>query len=132
MKLFVLTAFVIFGFINNSKQQSSSRVFRGEGCDQNKLFLNRYKSQIESISPDIRKIINYVIGPKDAGETYESLSYFVDKFGSRLTGTQNLENSIDFMLGWLKKEGHNNVHGENVTVPKWVSFFIGFKKFVTK
>ena len=102
---------------------SEQKVFRGEGCDQNELFLNKFKPQIKSIAPDVRRIVSYVTSPQEAGTTYESLSYFVDKFGPRLTGTQNLENAIDFMQVWLKKEGHENVHGENVTVPVWVSAF---------
>ena len=52
---------------------------------------------------DINKIINHIVSQKP-GQTYQQLSYFVDKFGPRMTGTQNLEDSIDFMLKWLQKE----------------------------
>lgn len=102
-------------------QRSAPVVFHGEGCEGDAPFQAHFKSQVKTIAPDIGRIIEYIRGAKEAGTTYESLAYFVDKFGSRLTGTANLEASIDFMLGWLKKEGHENVHGENVSVPIWVS-----------
>ena len=34
-------------------------------------------------------------------------------------GTQNLENSIDYMLDSLKVDGLDNVHGEEVNVTRW-------------
>ena len=37
-----------------------------------------------------------------------------------ITGTQNLENSIDYMLAQLNKDGLDNVHGEEVYVTRWV------------
>ena len=37
-----------------------------------------------------------------------------------LTGTQNLENAIDYMLGALEKDGLDNVHGEEVNVTHWL------------
>lgn len=109
-------------FLLSVHRFEAKTIFRGESCELDELFQNRYRSQIvKTIAPDVRRIIDYVISQKESGATYESLSYFVDKFGSRLAGTQNLENSIDYMLDWLKRDGHENVHGENVTVPRWVS-----------
>ena len=35
------------------------------------------------------------------------------------TGTQNLENSIDYMLEYLRKDGLDNVHGEEANVTRW-------------
>lgn len=52
--------------------------------------------------------------------TYRELSRFVDKFGHRLTGTKALEESINYMVDVLKKETHDNVYTEDVTVPTWV------------
>ena len=37
-----------------------------------------------------------------------------------MTGTQNLENSIDYMLHVLTKDGLDNVHGEEVNVTRWL------------
>lgn len=66
------------------------------------------------------QIIDYTVNGKGQNQTYNTLAEFVDKFGSRLAGSQNLENSIDYMLDVLKKEGLDNVHGEPVTIPHWV------------
>ena len=65
-------------------------------------------------------IINFTVKGKGQNQTYNRLADFVDKFGSRLTGSQNLENAIDYMLNALSKDGLENVHGEKVTVPHWV------------
>ena len=37
-----------------------------------------------------------------------------------VAGTQNLENSIDYMLGVLKDDGLDNVHGEAANVTHWL------------
>lgn len=48
-----------------------------------------------------------------------SLAELTDKFGGRMSGTQNLENAIDWMVATLKGAGLDNVHTENATVPHW-------------
>ncbi|KAF4520825.1 hypothetical protein B566_EDAN007120 [Ephemera danica] len=78
------------------------------------------KKEIESYKPIANKLIKFITEGKFKGKTWDKLSQFVDKFGSRVAGSQNLENSIDFMLHTLKKEGLENVHGESAPVPHWV------------
>lgn len=96
-------------------------VFNSAGCRHDTLYQQRFRPQIEAISHDVGRILNYVMADdRERGATYEQLSYFVDKFGPRFTGTPELEQSIDFMLNWLRKEHHQNVHAENVTVPQWI------------
>lgn len=51
---------------------------------------------------------------------YARLGELVDRFGPRLSGTPNLERAIDWVLGEMKKDGLENVHGEPVRVPHWV------------
>src|SRR6185295_3300877 len=51
---------------------------------------------------------------------WERLTYFCDHFPQRLSGSTNLERGIDWMLKELRKDGFENVHGEEVTVPHWV------------
>lgn len=97
------------------------KVFNGDSCQLNHLYQSRFKSQVDAVAGDIRKVLEHVMSAQQSGSTYEQLAYFVDKFGPRFTGTPNLESAIDFMLTWLKKEGHENVHAENVSVPVWVS-----------
>jgi carboxypeptidase Q len=51
---------------------------------------------------------------------YARLQYMCDTFGSRLSGSQNLERAIDWLLQTMKTDGHENVRGEDVKVPAWV------------
>lgn len=51
---------------------------------------------------------------------YERLAYLCDTFGSRLSGSQNLENAIDWILEEMERDGLENVRGEPVMVPHWV------------
>lgn len=53
------------------------------------------------------------------GKTYSDLGIFVDKFGSRLSGSEALERSIDFMVKEMEKSGLTNTHTEDAPVPKW-------------
>ena len=49
-----------------------------------------------------------------------SLSELVDTFGSRIVGSDRLENAIDYVIEKMQKDGLENVHTENETVPHWV------------
>lgn len=60
-----------------------------------------------------------VIRSWDSNFCIHSLAEFIDKFGSRMTGSQSLENAIDYMVDKLAEVGLENVHTENATVPHW-------------
>ena len=51
---------------------------------------------------------------------WNRLAQLTDTFGNRLSGSQALENTIDWVLAEMKKDGLDNVHGEAVKVPHWV------------
>jgi carboxypeptidase Q len=51
---------------------------------------------------------------------YDRLATFTDRFGNRLSGSQSLEQAIDWILGQMKSDGLANVRGEPVMVPHWV------------
>lgn len=51
---------------------------------------------------------------------FERLTELCDTFGPRFSGSENLEKSIDWILEEMKVDGLENVHGEDVMVPKWV------------
>lgn len=51
---------------------------------------------------------------------WQRLATLCDTFGSRFTGSTNLEGALDWILGQLNQDGFSNVHGEPVTVPHWV------------
>jgi carboxypeptidase Q len=51
---------------------------------------------------------------------HRRLSTLADKFGSRFSGSQSLEQAIDWIMAEMKKDGFENVHGEPVMVTHWV------------
>jgi len=51
---------------------------------------------------------------------YKRLQHLCDTFGHRFSGSESLERAIDWMLAELKKDGFENVRGEETLVPRWV------------
>ena len=51
---------------------------------------------------------------------WEQLAYMCDTYGPRLSGSEGLEKSLDFMYEQMKKDGLQNVKKEEVIVPKWI------------
>ena len=51
---------------------------------------------------------------------FQRLAYLCDTFGPRFSGSTNLDLAIDWILAEMKKDGLQNVRGEEVTVPHWV------------
>ena len=51
---------------------------------------------------------------------FNRLSYLCDMFGPRLSGSKNLEKSIDWVIKEMKNDGLSNVKGERVKVPTWI------------
>ncbi|XP_057665024.1 carboxypeptidase Q-like [Diorhabda carinulata] len=76
--------------------------------------------EIQSYRPTVNRIIDSVTKGKHKGKVYNELVDFVDKFGARVSGTKNLEDSIDYLIELMKNNGINNIRGENVTVPHWI------------
>ncbi|EZA49732.1 Plasma glutamate carboxypeptidase [Ooceraea biroi] len=81
---------------------------------------NTLIEEIDSYAPLVQRIINETLEGSFKGTTWQDLATFVDKFGPRFTGTQVLEDSIDYVLNKSVSLGLENVHGETVTVPRWV------------
>lgn len=77
------------------------------------------RAEIQTYAPIVQKIFKYVVDGGYKNVTYDSLADFTDRFGSRLAGTRNLEDSIDFILEKSKELGLENVRGEDVQVPHW-------------
>lgn len=76
--------------------------------------------EIGTYKPIVESIINASTNGIFKGRTWRTLAKFVDKFGSRIAGSDNLENAIDYMVDLLKKNQLDNVHTEPALVPKWV------------
>eukprot|EP01112_Ceratiomyxa_fruticulosa_P017509 TRINITY_DN5466_c0_g1_i1.p1 TRINITY_DN5466_c0_g1~~TRINITY_DN5466_c0_g1_i1.p1 ORF type:complete len:495 (-),score=98.68 TRINITY_DN5466_c0_g1_i1:35-1519(-) len=64
------------------------------------------------------QIIQYAT--KGNSTSYQRLYQLTTLFGPRLSGSQTLEDALDWILAEMENDGLQNVHGENVTVPAWV------------
>lgn len=51
---------------------------------------------------------------------WHRLAELTDKFGNRLSGSDNLERAIDWVLEQMRQDGLQNVRGEPAMVPHWV------------
>ena len=51
---------------------------------------------------------------------WQRLAELTDTFGHRLSGSETLEQAIDWAVATMKKDGLENVHKEPVMVPNWV------------
>jgi carboxypeptidase Q len=51
---------------------------------------------------------------------YQRLGELVDRFGPRLSGSENLERALDWILEQMRADGLQNARGEPVMVPRWV------------
>ena len=56
----------------------------------------------------------------DSPRIYARLAELCDRFGPRLVGSQNHEAAISWILEQMKQDGLEQVHGEPVSVPRWV------------
>ena len=75
----------------------------------------------ESIKKDYTDISLRIISEALSDSTaYERLAYLCDSFGPRLSGSKNLENSINWIISQMKKDGLEKVEGQRVKVPTWI------------
>jgi carboxypeptidase Q len=72
----------------------------------------------DHLAADAAAII--ALSRNSSSEGWNRLSLWVDTFGARISGSQQLESALDFALNLMRKEGFDNVHDEPVTIPKWV------------
>ncbi|CAN8020634.1 unnamed protein product [Ixodes persulcatus] len=75
--------------------------------------------EIRGYAPVVSAIIERVVHGSERNRTYQELAKFVDDFGSRIAGSQNLENSIDYMVTLLLRQGLDAVYTEDAKVPHW-------------
>ena len=75
----------------------------------------------EKYSSIASQIIDYCTKGDGRNRAYDRLVLLCDKFGSRFSGTQQLEGAIDYMISDLSKpELSLNVRGEDAMVSLWV------------
>ncbi|XP_002741376.1 carboxypeptidase Q-like [Saccoglossus kowalevskii] len=78
------------------------------------------KQEIASYKDIANEIINLSVSGAAQNQSYNRLAKFVDKFGSRIAGSQNFEHAVDYMLQVLADDKLENVHGEDAMVTHWV------------
>ncbi|KAL3277356.1 hypothetical protein HHI36_012706 [Cryptolaemus montrouzieri] len=98
----------------------SSNVIDNEVFDCGSYLSDALRNEIASYQPIVNKIIKETVKGRFKSTTYNELADFVDKFGNRLAGTENLENAIDYMLEKSKEKNLENVHGEKAPVRTWI------------
>lgn len=74
-------------------------------------------AEVEAYRPQAERLLGFADTNRFG---YQRLGYLCDTFGPRVTGSDNLEKAIDWILETLKQDGFSDVHGEPATVPHWV------------
>ena len=74
-----------------------------------------------SITDTYRSTTDRIIAAALADSSaWNRLAKLTDTFGPRLSGSQSLEQAIDWIIAEMKRDGLQNVRGEPVMVPHWV------------
>ena len=78
-------------------------------------------AQLGQIAKQYQKNGNLLIDKAMAdSQGYDRLGEMLDTFGPRFTGSTNLEKALEWIKDEMKEDGLDNVHGEEVMVPKWI------------
>ncbi|XP_043194131.1 carboxypeptidase Q-like [Amphibalanus amphitrite] len=79
----------------------------------------RVRDNILRYRPQVDRIIEAALGDRHRHAAYNGLEDFVERFGARPSGSDELEAAIDFMKKKAEGDGFK-VHTEEVMVPRWV------------
>ncbi len=74
-------------------------------------------SIVERYRDAANRIIDAALADSSA---YQRLALLVDDFGHRFSGSESLERALDWIVEEMRRDGLQNVHGEEVMVPRWV------------
>ena len=79
------------------------------------------KNELGEIAKKFQKNGNLIIDKAMSdSEGYDRLGEMLDTFGPRFSGSTNLEKALEWIIDEMNNDGLDNVHGEEVMVPKWV------------
>ena len=79
------------------------------------------KNELGEIAKKFQKNGNLIIDKAMSdSQGYDRLGEMLDTFGPRFSGSTNLEKALEWIIDEMNKDGLDNVHGEEVMVPKWV------------
>ena len=85
------------------------------------LLLTAHGSLAAQVADSQRNDANRLIAAATRDSAaWNRLARLSDTFGNRFSGTESLERAIDWVLAEMKKDGLENVRGEDVMVPRWV------------
>jgi carboxypeptidase Q len=73
--------------------------------------------RVEAHRADAERLIEAALADSAA---WTRLAELTDTFGPRFSGTQALEDALDWILEGMRADGLENVRGEPVMVPRWV------------
>jgi carboxypeptidase Q len=78
-------------------------------------------AQEETLAERYRAVADRIIDAALADSSaYERLGLLVDGFGHRFSGSESLERALDWILDEMRRDGLENVRGEEVMVPRWI------------
>ena len=81
----------------------------------------RAAAPVNAIQREYQAAADRIIAAATADSAaWTKLAELTDGFGHRLSGSEALEQAIDWILARMKSEGLENVRGEPVMVPRWV------------
>jgi carboxypeptidase Q len=76
-------------------------------------------NQIEANRENITRILDHVRRGDGRNQTFNRLAVLGDLYGSRVSGSDSLENAIEYISQNASAEDLEHVHLEPVLVPKW-------------
>ncbi len=81
----------------------------------------REDAKFDAIVAAYKTTANEIIAAaRKDNDSYLKLQELCDDIGHRLSGSESLEKAIEWAQESLKKDGHENVQAEKVTIRKWV------------
>jgi len=89
---------------------TTSTIIAQPNSNDNGLDLSSYQDEAQ-------QLIDAALADEKA---FETLTYFVDKFGHRFSGSESLEQSIDWILQEMNQQPFDRVTSQKVMVPRWV------------
>ena len=73
------------------------------------------------IADQYREVAAKIIAAADKDDGgWKKLQHLTDHVGNRISGSPALDKATAWAIAAMKADGHENVHGEKVMVPKWV------------
>jgi len=78
-----------------------------------------WDKEVENSRAGVGKILDHILRGNGTHVTFNRLALLGDTFRSRMSGSQSLEDAINYAVDELKAEGFVNVNKESVRVPHW-------------